>query len=278
MEDQPETELLFTEEEWNAAMPSLVTAMTTYLRPYRTAVFEDLGDHGQGWGSGSYLRLGDAVHLLTNEHVTRVRRSGRQLAYQFNGQDDIRRVVGNHREFPAPLDLGLLPVHMPSWDNVSNGSKAITIDQIAMAHAPAPTEVLAFAGFAGQRVSFNFGQLNAESTCYLAREVEVPEHHDIDPRFHFALVYNPDLATTVVGSSRLPTPNGFSGSTVWDTGFVRAKMKKQLWTPDMARVTGVVWGWPSGAGSIVATRAEYVRSFLLGAVTPPAIPDSTGTA
>jgi hypothetical protein len=52
----------------------------------------------------------------------------------------------------------------------------------------------------------------------------------------------------------------------WDTGFGKAKLMGQPWTPDMARVTGVVWGWPSGAGCLVATRAEYLRSFLLGAI------------
>ena len=33
----------------------------------------------------------------------------------------------------------------------------------------------------------------------------------------------------------------------------------------MARVTGLVWGWPDKIGFIVSTRSEYVRSFLLTA-------------
>jgi hypothetical protein len=260
------TELVFTLAEWETAMPGLVADMTAYLRPYRTAVYEDFGTYGEGWGSGSYLRLGNAVHILTNEHVSTVRLAKRVLGYQFDGQDDIRRVVGDHVEYGAPLDLGLLPVDMPSWTDSSNGSKAIGIEQIALAHAPVLTEVMTFAGFAGEKVSFNFGQLNAESTCYTAREIDLPQHTDIDPRFHFGLDYNPGKATSVIGKSGLPTPPGLSGSTVWDTGFVKAKIWGQTWTPDMARVTGVVWGWPSGAGCIVATRAEYLRSFLLAAI------------
>lgn len=247
-------------------MPGLVVDMTAYLRPYRTAVYEDFGDHGEGWGSGSYLRLGNAVYILTNEHVSTVRQDNRFLGYQFDGQDDIRRVIGNHIESRAPFDLGLLPVDMPSWNDPSNGSKAIEIEQIALAHEPVLTEVMTFAGFAGEKVSFKYGQLNAQSTCYTAREIELPEHPDINPRLHFGLDYNPGLATPVIGKSSLPTPPGLSGSTVWDTGFVKAKMMGQPWTPDMARVTGVVWGWPSGAGCLVATRAEYLRSFLLGAI------------
>jgi hypothetical protein len=263
--------LLFTEKEWNDAMPDLTKSMTDYLRPYRTGVFEhftnDGDEWGEGWGSGSYLRLGDTVHVLTNEHVSSVIRDGRKLAYQFDGQDDIRLFAGIYAEFSAPFDLGLLPVAMSAWDAVEHSSKAITVDQIALAHAPVKCEILAFSGFAGQEVSFNYNQLNSQCVCCLSKEIDVPEHPDINSRFHFALDYNPNLATSVSGNTGLPTPPGFSGSTVWDTGFVRAKMMNEQWTPEMARVTGVVWGWPSGASSIIATRAEYVRSFLLGTIT-----------
>ena len=77
------TELLFTEDEWNTAMPKVVADMTAYLRPYRAPIYEhhaateDDEEHGTGWGSGSYLRLGDKVLILTNEHVSCVRRQNR---------------------------------------------------------------------------------------------------------------------------------------------------------------------------------------------------------
>jgi hypothetical protein len=35
--------------------------MTEYLRPYRTPIYKHDGTYGEGWGSGSYLRLGDQV-------------------------------------------------------------------------------------------------------------------------------------------------------------------------------------------------------------------------
>ena len=100
------TELLFTEDEWNTAMPKVVADMTAYLRPYRAAIYEhhaaaeDDEEHGTGWGSGSYLRLGDKVCILTNEHVSCARRDNRVLAHQFDGQEDIRRIVGDHVEYP----------------------------------------------------------------------------------------------------------------------------------------------------------------------------------
>lgn len=269
------TESLFTEDEWNAAIPKVVADMTAHLRPYRAAIYEhhaangDDEEHGTGWGSGSYLRLGDKVSILTNEHVATVRHQRRVLAHQFDGQEDIRRIVGDHVEYPYPLDLALLPVDMTAWAEPSNQSQAIGIEQIALAHDPVPTEILTFTGFAGERVSFRFATVLAKGTCYTAREAELPESDQFSPRFHFGIDYRPDLATDVIGCDGLPDPHGFSGSTVWNTGFVAAKMAGVPWSPDMARVTGVVWGWPSGNALLVATRAEYLRSFLLGVNANP---------
>lgn len=264
------TELLFTKDEWSAAIPKVVEEMTAYLRPYRTAIYEhhaasgDDEEHGTGWGSGSYLRLGDKVFILTNEHVSCVRRQNRVLAHQFDGQEDIRRIVGDHVEYPYPLDLALLPVDMTAWDDLSNLSKTIGVDRIALAHDPVEGEILTFTGFAGERVSFRFRTVLAQGTCYTAREAVLPQSDQFSPRFHFGIEYRPDLATDVIDRAGLPDPHGFSGSTVWNTGFVAAKMEGVSWSPDMAKVTGVIWGWPSGNALLVATRAEYLRSFLLG--------------
>lgn len=164
---------MFTEDEWKADIPNVVKDMIAFLRPYRTAIYEDCNDYGKGWGSGSYLRLGERVFILTNEHVSQVR-GDKILAHQFDGQDDIRRIVGNHVEYPDPLDLALLPVDMQAWSDTTNTSKAIDLEQISLAHIPVGTELLAFTGFAGENVSFHFNTLCAQASCYVAREVELP--------------------------------------------------------------------------------------------------------
>lgn len=257
-------DLLFTEAEWNAAIPGVVAAMTDYLRPYRTAIYEHKGEYGEGWGSGSFLRLGDKVFILTNQHVACIREESRVLAYQFDGQADIRAIAGNHAEHLWPLDLAVLPVDMKAWPDATNKSSPIEVEQIALGHDPVPGELLAFTGFAGQSTSFHFNTLFTKGTCYTAREIELPQDERFSSRFHFGLDYRPDLASSVNGTDALPLPPGLSGSTVWDTRFVAARMAGIPWTPELATVTGVVWGWPSGHACLVATRAEFVRSFLLG--------------
>jgi hypothetical protein len=52
-------ELVFTKEEWEAAMPGVVAGMKSFLSAYRTPIFKDCGGHGEGWGSGSYICLGE---------------------------------------------------------------------------------------------------------------------------------------------------------------------------------------------------------------------------
>tara|TARA_R110002049_G_C9169870_1_gene561816 strand:- start:22 stop:360 length:339 start_codon:yes stop_codon:yes gene_type:complete len=105
-----EPRLLFTEVEWEAALPGLVKDITAHLSSRRAPVFKHLGDHGQGWGSGAFLRVGAQVCILTNAHVAAARALGESLASQIMGQEEIWKIVGDHLEYPSPLDLALLPV------------------------------------------------------------------------------------------------------------------------------------------------------------------------
>jgi hypothetical protein len=258
-----QTDLLFTEDEWNHAVLSVAAEMKSFLSAYRTPVFKDHGDYGEGWGSGSYLALNGRRFLLTNEHVSTVRREGQHLGHQFLGEEEIYRIVGDHIEYRWPLDLAVLPVSENAWTRKPHLSKTIQPDQIAFAHDPVPGELLTFTGFAGERTNFYFGGLASEGTCYTAREAGLPHDDRFNSRFHFGIDYKPDVAQQFDGKKGLPAPPGLSRSTVWDTRFVAAKMAGENWSPEMTKVTGVIWGWPSAAGILVATRAEYVRSFLL---------------
>ena len=258
-----EEQLLFTEEEWPAIQNKVVTEMSDSLRDYRAPIFEHLGDHGEGWGSGSYIEVGGRIFILTNEHVAHARKSSRRLIHQFNDQEDLRPILGDHFEVGAPRDLALLPVDADAWRDASNHSKAIRAEQLAWAHAPVPGELLTFVGFAGAKVAFHFGTLTSQASCYTARETPLPEDERFSPRFHFGLDYRPDLATDLIGKEGLPLPPGLSGSTVWNTCLVEAKALGIDWSPDLAKVTGVIWGWPSNIGCLVATRVEYLHGFLL---------------
>ncbi|MES0114166.1 hypothetical protein [Mesorhizobium sp. M0013] len=86
-------DLLFTKAQCDAAMPEVVAGMTKYLKRYRTPIYRDRGDHGVGHGSGSYLRLGDRIFVLTNEHVAVALESGERLIYQFADPNDLHAAL-----------------------------------------------------------------------------------------------------------------------------------------------------------------------------------------
>jgi hypothetical protein len=250
------------EDDWDAVCVNVTRSMTCFLRSYRTPVLEHRGNYGEGCGSGSYVQLGDRRVILTNQHVAAIRFQGRHLAHMFNEADNVYRILGSHYEIGWPIDLAVVPISPEAWSTQQHTSNSISLRQFASKHAPVEDELLAFVGFAGERVRFVFGQLVTEGTCYVAREVPLPQHDKIDPTFHFGIEFRPDLATSVIGTKGLPLPPGFSGSTVWNTGYMEARKNGVPWTPELAKVTGVVWGWPSGTTCIVATRVEYLHAFL----------------
>jgi hypothetical protein len=155
-EASPDLKLVFTKEEWNAAVPGVTREMTKYLAGYRTPVFKDCGEYGDGWGSGSFVEVRGSKFILTNEHVAAPRRSGKNLGFQLANQETLVSVRGNHVEQAWPWDLALLPVSDAGWSDLKHSSDAIEAEQIALAHTPVPTEIFAFSGFAGEGASFNF--------------------------------------------------------------------------------------------------------------------------
>jgi hypothetical protein len=74
--------------------------------------------------------------------------------------------------------------------------------------------------------------------------------------------YRRDAALVAFGERGLPDPHAMSGSLVWNTRFVEMSRRNEHWSPGDAVVTGLLWSWPDES-KIVATRIEYVRSFLL---------------
>jgi hypothetical protein len=211
--------LRFTEEEWANAIPEVVRAMTEHIRPYCTPVSKHHGDYADPWGTGTYLRLRDRVFILTNQHVAATRSTEQQLIHQMHGLEDLFVVVGHHAAEGWPLDLAILPAET-GWHHGEHDARAISLDQISIAHDPAPTELFTFYGFCGERAGFHFGTLLSRGTCSIAREVPLPCGEPFNSRFHFGLDYRPELAKSVLSTQGLPRPPGFSGSGVWNTRLV----------------------------------------------------------
>lgn len=243
--------------EWHKICDETAKTMGAHVEPFSTPISKVLSDaHGEHHGTGYYFQAGSVKYLVTNEHVA-MRRTKGPLTHKFNGNDELFLLSNPTLTMPAPVDVAISRIDDSNWHKESHTASTIPLNRFAERHAPVQYELLFFAGFSGQRSKFFFGTLITPGTPYTTQECPFPTIvNEADQKFHFSLFYPPDLASSIDGSSSLPDPHGFSGSLVWDTKRVACLQNGKEWSPDMAEVTGIVWGWPSGAACILATKIE----------------------
>ena len=170
---------------------------------------------------------------------------------------------------PFPIDCAICPLPDPVWERTRTAAP-IPERLITWAHVPVAREILFFRGYAQENSHFHFEHLLSGSTSYATQAMEETPA-GLDERFVFALHHTPEKAEMLDGAGHLPLPPGFSGSTVWNTRYVECFQAGKPWTPEEARVTGVVCRWRSGDTGIVVLRVEYLRSWLLNAMNEMAL-------
>lgn len=258
-----------TEDEWKQNARRVVKDMRDYTAPFVSPIsYEKVGDVPRLSGTGSFIQLFDRRFLLTNEHVLLDDTTGMELpelAHGLCGTDDVCRISRGVLSSPYPIDCGLIPIPDVVWQRI-HGARTIPESLITWAHAPHPREILFFRGYAQENSSFHFENLLSGSTSYATQEMEVLPV-GLDGRFVFSLHHSPEKAEMIDGAGHLPLPPGFSGSTVWNTRYVECLAANKAWTPDEARVTGIVCRWRSGDTGIVVLRVQHLRSWLLNALS-----------
>lgn len=254
MDDNPTQDLL----NWDEMCRRVVSDMLAHVGQFMTPISAVIEDHfGEAWGTGSYIMQDDRRFLITNEHVAR-RLKTHSLAHQFHGSDNVVRCLNPMVSLPAPEDVAVALIEEKIWNICEHQATAIPHSRFANKHDPVDGELLFMAGYSGERSAFYFNTLLSTRTPYLTQEGGMPAGVG-DPAFHFALLYLPDKAVATEERARgLPDPHGFSGSLVWNTRFVELTQKGEIWQSDRAVVTGIVWGWPSGDGCLLATRVEHL--------------------
>lgn len=245
--------------EWDELAADTTTRMSEYVRPFVTPIGRMLSEtEGMHEGTGSFIERKGERFLLSNDHVAAAMTSN-QLTIGFHGTDDLVRVVGNAHAYGAPQDVALWRLSQENWTAVTHMAATIPESKFAPVHAPVSGEMLFLQGFAGERSKFLFGHLVTPRTPYLAIEAAVPEDPVANPTVHFALTYSPESTKSVDSSSRgPPDPHGLSGSLIWDTRRIACLRDGRPWHPEEARVTGILWGWLSGQGCLLATRVEHM--------------------
>lgn len=261
------SDLIISEDEWKKSARQVVKEMQAFTAPFVSAVsYEKPNDEPRLSGSGSFIELFGRRFLLTNEHVLHDQQSDLllpNLAFGAHGTDEVFRMANGTLDAPYPIDCALIPVPDQIWYR-PNKAQAIPEEKFNWAHVPIDREILFFRGYAQENSSFHFENLFNAGTSYGTQIMEEPPVGP-DRRFFFPLHHSPEKAEMVNDQGHLPLPPGFSGSTVWDTGFVACLNNGMPWSPEQARVTGIVCRWRSGDTGIEALKIEHIRSWLLDA-------------
>lgn len=124
-------------------------------------------------------------------------------------------------------------------------------------------------GYPGERSKSLHEHLITRSTPYTTQHPEPMgdlDHPDTDFHVH----YPRNLIKAIGGSEGdAPLPPGLSGSLVWNTRFVEVSAAGAVWTPECAKVTGILKRWIEKEELLVGTRVEKMRlQELCSAISP----------
>lgn len=242
--------------------------MAAHVVPFVTPISVERADGtGDHWGTGTYVKhkSGEKV-VLTANHVA-VALRGQRITHQFYRSEDVF-AVRSCGGVPLPEDAAICATYPQSWTHSPHEAQCVDAPRFAQAHAPLPGELLFFLGFGEGKTGFWFNTLSTTGTPYTTQEgalssAEARLDLRYDPQYHFVLPYSPARAWRIDGSNDpLPNPPGMSGSLVWNTRRLERDLSATPWSPEDATVTGLVWGWHSGAAALLATRVEHLHALF----------------
>lgn len=253
--------------------------LSLQLQPFLTPISGALGDGtALHVGTGGYVEWGRKRFLLTNEHVAR-EVAKHSLARKCFDSPNYIHINNPWKVDSGPADLACVSVD-DRWNAVGHSAMSLPDYRFEEKHAPLPAEYLFVMGFSGEKAHYSpsFATLFTNGTPLLTQEyddsLEAEEtrrpvrHPDFDARYHFAMPWVPGSTTPTNGKvSSIPLdPHGMSGSLVFNTRIKEFQRTGETWTPGVARLTGVLWGWDTTDRFLFATRIEHVATFLAAPV------------
>jgi hypothetical protein len=259
------------DEQLAVATHLMSLQMESFVTPITGALADGTATHV---GSGGYIEWRRKQLLLTNEHVAR-EVAKHSLARKCFDSSNYLHINNPFRVQTAPEDLAISFVD-DRWTANTHSAMAFPDHRFEPRHAPMRGEYLFLMGFTGEKAHYSptFEMLFTTGTPYLTQEYDEalePEetkrpirHPDFDPAYHFAMHWRPEATTPVNGkTSSIPLdPHGMSGSLVRNTRIVEFADRDDIWTPGVARLTGILWGWDTSDRFLFATRIEHVTAFL----------------
>jgi hypothetical protein len=277
--DQPS----MSEEQINKLFSEVQFGMTRHVTPSLTELYFPNPNNPEKLenGTGTFVEVDGNKLLLTNDHVI----LNKSLHHSFNESENYFWAAPQRYGVEKPIDVGVAKVDAQLWALHGANCRAIGFERFAERHETVQHEILWIAGYPGERVKqFDSLQLSVcEATPtqeYLFHD-NVQPHEEFDPQFHFAVYYSPANAKPILDAygSTSPgrsNPHGLSGSLVWNTRRLECFYAGHPWSPGLAVVTGIVWGWPNSI-YLIATKVEHFREILRELAKLPNSPTGEGS-
>lgn len=232
---------------------------------------------GFALGTGNYARIQERTVIVTNSHVIEEAEGG-HIGHLPGPSDEYVGCGPNFLTSPWPIDLGIAEI---GGIGPSSERGVLREDQLCERFSPVDGELLFFLGFPGSTAQRHeavtelntryswFGQLQTVGIPMLTTVANVGANDlpHFDPEKHHAVHFPSKAKKHLDGPEEdIPNPKGMSGSLLWDTRYLACKLAGEEWSPDRARVCGLVWAAHQKPEVIVATAIEHVVPELMGMV------------
>ena len=268
---------MMTVAEWSQHCAKVKDAMRDWVKRFVTPISMSVEHgHGASWGTGTYLEISGKHVLLTNNHVVAEVPDGGRLAHLPGPTDDYVAIGSTWYRSSYPTDAACAVI-----PNIGSAGmkKAVPYDLVESQFTAEQDEMLFWIGFLGftaerhevptearQRMTRFGGPLELPGLPMLSqiiRDWNGENEERFDPAVHVAIHYPNEAQRSANGpTTTLPHAKGMSGSLLWDTKYVASLRNSTTWSPEHARVCGLVWGALDKPEVVIATKIEHVRQGL----------------
>lgn len=263
---------MHSNEEKQRIFMDVVNRMKLFTGPSIVQICGSIDETtGELIGSGTFIRLRGADYLLTAQHVAEELYStnldgshkyASGLCHSVGNNQRMMRVIYPWITWNAPHDLAVTRLDSV----VLEGTDCLPLyaEQIALnTNDLNGRDVYFIHGFPGKNSRFTtfFDRGVMSRSLPYGGWLQDSTWSEFDSAIHFAISFPPDdLIDERSESENLPDPGGLSGSVVWKTNKAGTGTE---WTPDMARIVGVVHRFDQNSRCLIVTRIEYVKGLLI---------------
>ena len=246
-------------------MMACFDAMKRFTEPGITALYDVIDERtGQLAASGTFIANRSERYILSAGHALWEATKHNGLAHSTKNEAKPRFIANPMKLAGHPYDLGIVRLDSDALDDTEH--VAVDSSKLAVTSEGVESDLLFIHGYPG-KTSRHVALLEtvfATSLPYGAA-TSSSQYPWFDPKLHIALDFSPRGMVDEHGrDANFIDPHGLSGSALWKTN--RAGKTEAEWSPADARIVGVIFAWDEKANSLIATRIEVVRDFILGFV------------